>query len=97
MKKISATLKILLILGLCLMASACAGPTMCWYNTGKNLHDTKADRFKCEEAAVVYADNMGKTGDLGLIIGRVMYCMNKVNGYMLTEAGTLPQGFECVK
>lgn len=97
MKKISTTLKILLILGLCMLASACATPNTCWYNAGKNLHQTKTDKFQCEEAAVAYCNDMDKPGNAEMIDLRMKKCMSDVRGYQLTAESTLPKGSTCVK
>gem|GEM_PF-1782743 len=97
MKRYPLMLKALLILGLCMLASACASPNMCWYKDKTTDHQIKTDRFQCEEAAVTYSNDMGASGNLGLITLRMIACMKDSRGYQLVSESTLPATNTCIQ
>ncbi len=90
MKKLIALMMLLLIL------SGCASKNMYWYNAGKDMRATKADKFECEEAAVTYSRDMGKAGDMDMINQRIRECM-EIKGYVHAPEEEIPAGAFRVK
>ncbi|MGV8080133.1 MAG: hypothetical protein AB2L22_08750 [Syntrophales bacterium] len=87
---------ILLLLLLPLILSGCASKNMYWYNSGKDLRATKADKFECEEAAVTYSRDMGKAGNMDIINQRIRECM-EIRGYIYAPEDEIPAGAFRVK
>ncbi len=97
MKRYPLTLKALLVLGLCVLVSACAGQNFCWYNAKKTLQETKMDRFQCEEAAVTYCNDTDAAGNKDLITLRMIACMRDSKDYQLVLESSMPKDGICVK